>query len=377
MSKILLIISVLLTLGTNLLLGQTYQTHRVSYGETLYGIAKKYTITVETLQRTNNLRGSTIHPGEELLIPMGQGQTRSNQRVMTEERTNLRVLETASGAANRRVAAPPTTRSAYQRNSYQASTQSPSLVQRAEDVWVRTNLALVGELRPIGNTAFRDRSQAETPRRSVEITDRSGSVTRSNDDNKRYTTTAPTAEPKGERIYHRVGRSEDIYDVAEQYGIDTEAIQRWNDTKTVYTGQTLIIFRDETKPIIDPDKPSLDQIADRLQGNEQGTTRSNDPFMPDANRRVTNTSEAAKTETGSFDTFEWPDTKEAYYMAHKRLKPGTKVKVAIPGTDGHLSVLVKAYQGDDSPTDYSFSPALVRLLESAGAKGEATLMLDQ
>jgi LysM repeat protein len=378
MSKILLSFSLLLAFGSHLLSGQTYQTHRVSYGETLYGIAKEYGISVETLQNANYLRGSSIYPGNELLIPMQGEDPSANQRVMTQERANLRVLE-ADPATSQPSYDRSTYRSTYQPSSYQANLRSPNLARQAEDVWVRTNRDLVGNLRPTGNLATRDRSNGGRP--TDQISDQNQPTTRS-DDNKRYgaaDTDSLRAEPQGQRIYHRVSRDEDIYDVAEQYGLNVETIQRWNDTKSVYTGQVLVIYRDEQGAIIDPDETPLDRIESQLQGSSGKQTRSGDPFDPDPTLRVGSDAAADKpqTETGTFEVFEWPDTQEAYYLAHKRLKPGSQVKAAIPGTDGSLSVKVVAYQNRNSRADYSLSAPLARLLESAGAKGKVTLILSE
>lgn len=45
------------------------RTHRVKSGDTLYGIAKKYGVTVSQIQKANNLSGSNIHAGQRLKIP--------------------------------------------------------------------------------------------------------------------------------------------------------------------------------------------------------------------------------------------------------------------------------------------------------------------
>ncbi len=42
--------------------------HRVQPGETLYGIARRYGLSVNTIQATNGLNGNTIFPGQELRI---------------------------------------------------------------------------------------------------------------------------------------------------------------------------------------------------------------------------------------------------------------------------------------------------------------------
>jgi membrane-bound lytic murein transglycosylase D len=45
--------------------------HRVRRGETLSSIARKHGVSVASLQKANNLRGSVIHPGTNLVIPRG------------------------------------------------------------------------------------------------------------------------------------------------------------------------------------------------------------------------------------------------------------------------------------------------------------------
>lgn len=45
--------------------------HKVAQGETLWGIARKYGVSVAELERANNLGRSTIQPGQTLKIPAG------------------------------------------------------------------------------------------------------------------------------------------------------------------------------------------------------------------------------------------------------------------------------------------------------------------
>jgi LysM repeat protein len=44
-------------------------THTVKRGDTLYGLSRKYGTTVSSIQRANNLRGTTIGIGQRLIIP--------------------------------------------------------------------------------------------------------------------------------------------------------------------------------------------------------------------------------------------------------------------------------------------------------------------
>jgi membrane-bound lytic murein transglycosylase D len=51
-----------------------YALHRVRRGDTLIAIAGRYGVPVEALRTTNRVRGSLIHPGQELLVPLSSGR---------------------------------------------------------------------------------------------------------------------------------------------------------------------------------------------------------------------------------------------------------------------------------------------------------------
>jgi LysM repeat protein len=72
-SIIILSLFVVIPLSTcispqTLLAQSTLDKHQVKSGDTLYGIARKYKLTVSELKSLNNLRSNTINPGQVLII---------------------------------------------------------------------------------------------------------------------------------------------------------------------------------------------------------------------------------------------------------------------------------------------------------------------
>jgi len=61
---------VLVVVATAAAVDAAAQTHRIARGETLYSIARKYGVTVDLLQRSNNITDPTrLRSGQELTIP--------------------------------------------------------------------------------------------------------------------------------------------------------------------------------------------------------------------------------------------------------------------------------------------------------------------
>jgi membrane-bound lytic murein transglycosylase D len=48
--------------------------HTVAAGETLYGIARKYGVSVDAIRRANRLESDTVRPGQALTIPAAAPQ---------------------------------------------------------------------------------------------------------------------------------------------------------------------------------------------------------------------------------------------------------------------------------------------------------------
>jgi membrane-bound lytic murein transglycosylase D len=65
-----------------------FERHRVRPGDTLYEIAARYRVPVAVLRSLNRVRGSLIHPGQELLVPIPDG-TRAADQPMRARKAGL------------------------------------------------------------------------------------------------------------------------------------------------------------------------------------------------------------------------------------------------------------------------------------------------
>lgn len=77
--------------------------HRVRSGDTLGAIANKYNISVAALRSTNKIRGSIIHPGQDLLIAAAPPSARAARVVAEREAVNPEPLRLASAGGKHRV----------------------------------------------------------------------------------------------------------------------------------------------------------------------------------------------------------------------------------------------------------------------------------
>jgi membrane-bound lytic murein transglycosylase D len=77
----------------------SWRRHRVETGETLTAIAKKYRVTPVAIAEANNLeRGAALDPGEKLIIPATQPQSETKRRLVSYR---VRKGDTLGGIADR------------------------------------------------------------------------------------------------------------------------------------------------------------------------------------------------------------------------------------------------------------------------------------
>jgi membrane-bound lytic murein transglycosylase D len=79
-----------------------YARHRVSGGDTLYAIARRYDVSVAAIQQTNHMgRRTTIHVGDVLVIPTAAAASRTAQAGTTVASASSQAADTPSATSHR------------------------------------------------------------------------------------------------------------------------------------------------------------------------------------------------------------------------------------------------------------------------------------
>jgi LysM repeat protein len=78
--------------------------HKVKPGETLYGIANKYNVSIEFLKNLNNLRSSALSIGQEIKVPSNEIGAPAAQQVVVAKKeevgeVKVEILEDNSGSS--------------------------------------------------------------------------------------------------------------------------------------------------------------------------------------------------------------------------------------------------------------------------------------
>ncbi len=172
----------------------------VRRGDSLGKIANRFGVSVSALKSTNNLRRSTIHPGQRLVVPVAS----------------------YSGTVTLADAQP---------SSVQYGTRSIRPIAMERAVAVNTQPATT---QPASQTTQRASSSTAAPRKATPT--------------KKASTSAST--PSSNRITYKVRRGDTLGKIAQKYGTSVSKIKSWNNLRgtKIRTGQRLTIYSSGAAP---------------------------------------------------------------------------------------------------------------------------------
>ena len=187
--------------------------HRVQRGDNLTNISRQYGVPVETLRQANNLRSSTIHPGETLVIPgvpSGSGLP-APAATVAEARPDL-----AAQLPERQAAAPAKAR-VY-------------TVKRGDTLWgvARKHGVTVPALASANGLSSKSQLTAGA---RLQIPG------------------AGSAAPPGEstRITYKVRSGDTLSEIAEKFSVSVHQLMTWNQLRsssTLRAGQRIVVYVD-------------------------------------------------------------------------------------------------------------------------------------
>jgi membrane-bound lytic murein transglycosylase D len=186
--------------------------HHVRRGENLTSISRQYGVPVETLRQANGLRGSTIHPGDTLLIPGVPASGTAAAATVAEARPDI-----AAQLPERQSAAAPAKPRVY-------------TVRRGDTLWgvARKHGVTVPALASANGLTTRSQLTAGA---RLEIPG------------------AGRAAPPGEssRITYKVRSGDTLSEIAEKFSVSVHQLMTWNQLRTsmsLRAGQRIVVYVD-------------------------------------------------------------------------------------------------------------------------------------
>ncbi|HEY0035392.1 MAG TPA: LysM peptidoglycan-binding domain-containing protein [Longimicrobium sp.] len=222
------------------------RTHKVEDGESLWGIARKYDVTVDAVRAANDMENETIQPGQTLRIPRASSSATAS---------------TARPDSARRSASTPTRASEGERRSSSASSgtaRTPSAVTGSTERRASASTSGSGERR----TGSRADSAASGERRasasasgnasgergssSAGSSERRSSTAASGQRANSTTSAARSTESgsRSARRHHTVASGETLWSIARQYNTSVDTLRRANNLAAdaqIQPGQRLSI----------------------------------------------------------------------------------------------------------------------------------------
>jgi membrane-bound lytic murein transglycosylase D len=191
--------------------------HRVQRGDTLTSISRQYGVPVDTLRSANNLRGSTIHPGETLVVPGVPASA-------PEAGATATVAEARPDITNQLPERLPTSAPAKPRTY---------TVKRGDTLWgvAHKHGVTVPELAAANDMSSKSQLTAGAKLRIPGGGGRGGG----------------TVASESSRISYKVRRGDTLSEIAERFDVSVRQLMTWNQLRqstSLRAGQRLVVYTD-------------------------------------------------------------------------------------------------------------------------------------
>jgi membrane-bound lytic murein transglycosylase D len=203
------------------------QYHTVKSGESLGVIARKYGVTVNQIQQWNGMKGTTIHPGQQLAIMPSAGYVSSTPSTSSSSTKTI--------ASN---PAPAETPASTTSSSSSSNQQEYYTVKSGESLAIIATKfhCSVDDLKQWNSL----NSNMIHPNQKLKVSGQTPSAPAK-------TSTTASANTGTDFIYYTVKKGDTLWDIAQQYkGVTVEEIKKWNNlgsSSKLQVGQKLKIAK--------------------------------------------------------------------------------------------------------------------------------------
>ena len=221
----------------------------VRRGDSLGKIGNRFGVSVAALKSANNLRRTTIHPGQHLIVPVpsyrGSVSLAEGQPVSVEYGTRtIRPIEPSAALAVNTEPAPvvrtseTTSRSASSSSRPTTSTNNNSTTNRV--VYRVRRGDTLGKIGQKYGVSVRDLQRWNNIR---------GTKIKSGQRLTIYSS-GSAAPSQPERIVYKVRRGDALSTIAQKYGVSVNSLKRWNNLRSskIKVGQRLTIHPGQSAP---------------------------------------------------------------------------------------------------------------------------------
>jgi LysM repeat protein len=410
--------------------------HVVRNGETLYGIARQYGLSLGQLRALNRLEGEVIYPGQRLVVGRPQPAPVSASAYAATN-TYERTVEAAT----------PTmySRRAFPDPQYATSSTSTRRYDRAVQAYGRSAESSYRSAQPPQRAATNrgyyaqatdepvlNSSPAYQPQLSRAATyRRAASSPNLQAREQQARSMAPTSDGAAtRRSYYQVSSGDDIFSVADQFGVSVDQLREWNKIAQVEPGKVIVVNQwriDETSEAGTPNNlrqarmPATEPTATPTQVGtlgvlgRQSRSRGMEPadeaygeyvgdlgdlWQPQPAQPAMRSQGTARSAplTQRISRAAEPDldysplgldmarvpylevntpprgTSSRFFALHSYLPVGSEVQVVLPGQQGVLTLDVVSRLPVGSEIELGLSSAVVRLIEAAGGSERITLV---